>query len=80
MKCVICNSPDIEEKELEEEIKVGEDVLLVPLKVMVCLGCGERYYTRKTMKIIEEIEEKVKNKEIPLHAVGRVLKPSPSLL
>jgi len=42
MRCVICGSPDIEDKEAEEEIKVGNDIVIVPAKVKVCMNCSER--------------------------------------
>ncbi len=56
MKCVICNSPDIKVKKVQEEIKQQSDIVLVPLEVLVCHNCGERYYDRKTTKKIEESE------------------------
>lgn len=43
MRCVICGGQDIKDKEVEEEIKVGKDIVIVPVKVKVCMGCGERY-------------------------------------
>jgi YgiT-type zinc finger domain-containing protein len=76
MKCVICRGDDITLKVVEEEFRVGSDVVLVPVEVLVCASCGERYYDRKTMRSLEDTEEKLKRKEIPLDAVGRVLKPS----
>lgn len=74
MKCVICNSPDITEKKVEEEIRENSDVILVPIKVLVCEECGERYYDRRTMKRLEEIEQSIKEKRTPLQKVGRVLR------
>ncbi len=58
MKCVVCNSSNVEMKVVEEEIRSDKDILLVPLEVLVCLGCGERYYDRETMKKIEEMRLK----------------------
>ena len=55
MKCVICNSPHVEMKKVEEEIRSGNNILIVPMEVFVCQSCGERYYDRKAMKKIEEI-------------------------
>lgn len=77
MKCVICRGDDIALRQVEEEFRIGADVVLIPMEVLVCASCGERYYDRKTMHSLEDIEEKLKRKEIPLEAVGRVLKPSP---
>ncbi|GAH40099.1 unnamed protein product, partial [marine sediment metagenome] len=38
--------------------------------------CGERYYDRRTMKRLEEIEQSIKEKRMPLQKVGRVLRVS----
>jgi len=57
MKCVICYSPNIEQKIVNEEIWVGDDVALIPLNVLVCNNCGERYYDRKAMRQLEEAEK-----------------------
>jgi len=29
-------------KMVEEEIKSGKDIVLIPMEVLVCLNCGER--------------------------------------
>jgi len=57
MKCVICHSDNIKEKEIIEEMKNGNDIIVIPIMVPVCLDCGEKYYDRRTMKKLEEIEE-----------------------
>jgi YgiT-type zinc finger domain-containing protein len=74
MKCVVCKSPVIEKKMVDEEIKAGEDIVLVQMEVFVCLNCGERYYDRKTIREIERIRDKVKSKEITLEPAGRILR------
>ncbi|MGB7533447.1 MAG: YgiT-type zinc finger protein [Halobacteriota archaeon] len=74
MRCVICGSQDIEHKEVEEEIKVGNDIVIVPAKVMVCMNCGERYYDRETMKMLEEVEDKIEKKQLKFELMGKVLK------
>jgi len=73
MKCVICNSEDIEVKKVKEEIKIGNDIIYVPIEIPVCNSCGERYYDRKTLQNLEEIEFRLKNKEINVKEVGKVL-------
>jgi len=74
MKCVICKGEDIKEKEVEEEIRIGNDIVLVLVKIMVCSSCGERYYDRRTMKMLEEIEAKIEKEHVGLETVGKVLK------
>lgn len=72
MKCVLCYSEDIEEREVEEELKNNSDIILVPVKVLVCLQCGERYYTRATMKYLEDFEKRIQ--EMKLIEVGKIRK------
>ena len=74
MKCVICHSPDIQKKKVEEEIKLKQDILLMPIEALLCASCGERYYDKKTLKKIEEIRLKFKNSGLLVEEVGRVLK------
>lgn len=74
MKCVICNSPDIKMKLVEEEIKSGKDIVLLPMEILVCLNCGERYYDRKALWKIEEVREKLKSQDIEVEEVGKVLR------
>lgn len=65
MKCVICKSDDIELKKVDEEIKFENDIILVPIEVLVCNNCGERYYERQTVQNLESLKEKITKKEIP---------------
>ena len=74
MKCVICKGIDIERRLVDEEIKTGSDVVLIPVEVMVCKTCGERYYGRKAMRYLEEIEAKILEGKISFEPIGRVLK------
>ncbi len=74
MRCVICNSMDIRTKAVEEEIKLHSDIYLVPMQVLVCLSCGERYYDRKAMKMLEEIRSKIRDKSLEGVQIGRVLR------
>ena len=75
-KCVICSGDDIKEKEVEEEIRVGNDIVLVPAKAMVCTKCGERYYDRKIMMNHEMVKYKVEKKQLEVETLGNVLKIS----
>ena len=74
MKCMVCNSSNVEMKAVEEEIRSDKDILLVPLEVLVCLGCGERYYDRKAMKKIEEMRSRLKKHDLKVEEVGKVLR------
>ena len=74
MKCIICNSPDIQTKKVEEEIKIEKDIILVPIEVLVCNNCGERYYDSRTMRKLEDIRLKLDNKDLAVENVGRILR------
>jgi YgiT-type zinc finger domain-containing protein len=73
MKCVICKSNNIEKKKVQEEIKQDADIVLVPLEIVVCLDCGERYYDRNAMRKIEDIRERVRKRDLAVKEIGRVL-------
>ena len=47
MKCIVCKGSDIELKAVDEQIRAGRDIILVPMNILVCSNCGERYYDRK---------------------------------
>ncbi len=59
MKCIICHGEQISQAEVFEEIPVGSDIVRVPVRVMVCETCGERYYDRATMRHLERVREDV---------------------
>ena len=74
MKCIVCKSPDIEPKTVDEQIKSGEDIILVPMHLLVCSNCGERYYDRKAMQRIENIRKRVKNQNLDVEEIGKVMR------
>ncbi|MBI5885929.1 MAG: YgiT-type zinc finger protein [Deltaproteobacteria bacterium] len=74
MKCVICNSVDIVRKKVDEEIKHGMDVVLVQVETPVCANCGERYYDRRTMLYLEEVEENIRMEKVGLQPIGKVMR------
>jgi hypothetical protein len=73
MKCVVCQGGEIEAREVMEEVKIENNIIFVPVRIPVCKTCGGKYYDRHAMLFLEEIEEKVKNKEIELKEIGKVL-------
>jgi len=74
MKCVICHSTDISLRRVNEQLPRGEDMILVPVEVLVCSNCGERYYDRRTMKRLEEVEDAISASRLSLERVGEVLR------
>ncbi len=74
MKCVVCKGPDIELKTVDEQINAGKDIILVPMNVLVCSSCGERYYDRKAIKKIEDIRARLNNQELDTKEVGKIMR------
>lgn len=74
MKCIICRGSDIVKKSVEEEMRVETDILLIPIEVLVCRNCGERYYDRKTMQALEEVRSQLREKKLEVEDVGKVLR------
>jgi len=73
MKCAICHGDEIRVVKVKEEFAIDNDIVYIPIKVPVCKNCGEQYYDRRTMQFLEEIEQKLSKKQIPLKEVGKVL-------
>lgn len=73
MKCIVCHGEDIALREITEEIKRGNDLVHVPMRVLTCGQCGERYYNRETMRRLEEIRRDVAAHADSLREVGKVL-------
>ena len=76
MKCIICHGEQIAQADVFEEIPVGSDIVRVPVRVMVCRSCGERYYDRATMRHLERVREDVAKDRARLQVVGKVLQVS----
>ncbi len=74
MKCVICKGSNIELKTVDEQIRTGKDIVLVPMNILVCSNCGERYYDRKAMKKIEKIKSRLKNQDLEVEEVGKIMR------
>ena len=75
MKCVICKSGDIAERVIEEEIRVGSNIIFVSVKALVCKECGEKYYNRAQIKKLEDMERLLRQKKVSLEKIGDVLRP-----
>jgi YgiT-type zinc finger domain-containing protein len=76
MKCVVCKGDDVNLKDVEDEMKIGHDIVFVPIKTLVCGTCGERYYSRQTIRYLEGVEQKLRDGNANLKEVGKVLEYS----
>ena len=73
MKCVICHGDKMKVMEVKEEFLVDNNIICVPVRVPVCQSCGERYYDRRTVRFLEEVEKKLPEKGTKLKQTGKVL-------
>ena len=71
MKCVICHGDRIGLMDVNEEFAMGNDIVYIPIAVPVCKTCGERYYDRRTMQFLEEVEGTLSKTKTEL----RVMRP-----
>ena len=74
MKCIVCKGSNIDLKDVDEQIQFRGDIVLLPLKVLVCSTCGERYYDRQTLKRIEETRYKIANRDFQTDEVGKIFR------
>jgi YgiT-type zinc finger domain-containing protein len=72
MKCIICHGESIEKRSVREERNIGNDIVYIPVEVLECLTCGERYYDRKTMRYLEEIDKKLHEGKAEVMDIGKV--------
>ena len=73
MKCLICHGEDIQVTEVKEELRVENDIVYVPIQIPVCRACGERYYDRRTIRFLEEVDRRLREGKANLQEVGKVL-------
>ncbi len=73
MKCLVCHGVEIVPQTVKEAIPVGEDLVYVSIEIPVCQTCGERYYDRKTMRYLEQVEEELRAGNGQLRQVGKLL-------
>lgn len=71
MKCVIC-AGELKEKDVLEEVREGNNHLLLKVKAEVCVNCQERYYASGVVDRLINIKENFKKRNLKLHEIGKV--------
>lgn len=61
-KCPVCGG-ELKEKEVEKLLRGGDDTALLKVTAEVCLHCGERLYAVETVRLFEQIRNRLKRKE-----------------
>jgi len=62
-KCPVCGG-ELMEKEVEKLLKGGVHTAVVRVHADVCLQCGERLYAVETIKLFEQIRQKLERQEV----------------
>lgn len=57
-QCPVC-SGELVEKEVQKLLSGGRHTAVVRVKAEVCLCCGERLYSSETVRLFEEIRDKL---------------------
>jgi YgiT-type zinc finger domain-containing protein len=73
MTCIICHGQDIQVAAVREALTIGDNIVYVPIHTPVCHTCGERYYDRRTVRFLEEVQREVQAEKAQVHEVGKVL-------
>jgi YgiT-type zinc finger domain-containing protein len=73
MKCITCQCERIEARDVVEEIRNGNDIVLISIRIPVCKACGERFYDTRTLGFLREMEKNLTEGSLQLREVGRVL-------
>ena len=73
MKCIICHGEDIQVTEVREELRIENNIVCVLVHTPVCRTCGERYYDRRTIRFLEEVDRQLKEGKANLQEIGKVL-------
>ncbi len=61
-KCPVCGG-ELVEKEVEKLLRGGIHTAVVNVRAEVCLRCGERLYSRETVRQFEDIRNKLEQQE-----------------
>jgi YgiT-type zinc finger domain-containing protein len=76
-KCVFCHGEDIREQTVNEELSFNSDIVYAPVTCLVCQTCGERYFDRPTVRLLENLRAELRSGRLPLKEVGKVLMIEP---
>ena len=73
MRCIVCHGEDMPVTEVKEELRCKNDIVYVSIRIPVCRACGERYYDRRTIRFLEDVEQKLREGKATLQEMGKVL-------
>jgi YgiT-type zinc finger domain-containing protein len=62
-ECPVCGGEMIE-KEVEKLLRGGIHTAAIKVRAEVCLRCGERLYPQETVRLFEQIRNKLERQEV----------------
>ena len=62
-KCPVCGG-EVVEKDVEKLLRGGIHTAVVKVRAEVCLKCGERLYSKATIRRFEQIRAKLERQEV----------------
>lgn len=65
MTCVVCHGEDVQLRDVQEDLRVENNIVCVAVRTLVCQTCGERYYDRRTVRYLEEVEKELNEGHAP---------------
>ncbi len=75
-KCARCGSSDLEDRDIEKLVRGGSDVVALDVHATVCRHCGERYFSREAVEVLEQARRDLERGAVGrFRALGRLLVP-----
>ena len=71
MKCALCGG-ELSERLVTEEVREGNDHIMVKVKAEVCQQCHERYYASGVVDRLIHLKDNLGKRKVELHQIGRV--------
>jgi YgiT-type zinc finger domain-containing protein len=62
-ECPVCGG-DLIEKNVEKLLRGGTNTAVLTVRAEVCLRCGERLYTKDSVRRFEQIRTKLEKEEV----------------
>jgi len=71
MICVFCKGT-VSKKSVQEDVKVGNDHVLVQMEAEVCDHCHERYFPEGSVDYLQKLRRNLTDEKANLKVVGQV--------
>ena len=62
-KCPVCEG-EVVAKQTEKLLRGGVNLAVVTVRAEVCLRCGERLYSPDTIRLFEQIRQKLSDQDV----------------